>query len=230
MFIEKKTHQLIEEIELFIQYAVPKEQLQQAISLLHRYKNNAFVTRLFREYYSCLPEAREEAVARIARLVDRQGVHLFVVTTASFSYLYAVSVDHVLLIGEYQKAVDTEVLSFFEMESQEAFLKICPAVEDLAEFEADEGKEKEMCPVCAVAEGDCHLLGCTVETCPWCTGQLSYCNCRFEHLKTDSIADEEQLEAFIELLTAKGRIPYHKSQAPAFPGTSGGLDDNQTTK
>ena len=103
MSLENKTHQLIEEIKLFIQYSVPENEIQPAVALVDRYRSNAFVMRLFREYYFCLPEAREEAVVKIARLIDQQGVHLFVVSTANFSYLYVVSADQVLLLGEYRK-------------------------------------------------------------------------------------------------------------------------------
>lgn len=227
MSLENKTHQLIEEIKLFIQYSVPENEIQSANALVDRYRNNAFVIRLFREYYSSLPEVREEAVLRIAKLIDQQGVHLFVVSTAPFSYLYAVSADHVLLLGEYRQEVDTEVLSFFGFASQEEFLKICPLADDLEEYVES---EKKICPVCGVPEGDCHLLGCSVEICPWCEGQLSNCSCRFEQLEADDIAEEGQVERFNDLLEAKGRIPYQKIQAPAYPGTSGGLDDNQTTK
>ena len=133
-------------------------------------KHNAFIIRLFREYYSNLPEAREEAVVKIARLIDQQGVHLFVVTTASFSYLYAVSAEHVLLLGEYPQEVDTEVLSFFGLDSQDEFLKICLPVKDLEEYAATGTAERQICPVCGVPEGENHLLGCTVEICPWCEG------------------------------------------------------------
>jgi hypothetical protein len=141
-----------------------------------------------------------------------------------------VSADQVLLLGEYRQEVDTEVLAFFGFESQEAFLKVCPVVGDLVEYAAVKGKEKEICPVCGVPEGKYHLLGCTVEICPWCEGQLSHCNCRFEQLDTDDIEDVEQLEAFLGMLEAKGRIPYQKSHAPAYPGTSGGLDGDQISE
>lgn len=230
MSLENKTHQLIEEIKLFIQYSVPENDIQSAVALVDRYRNNAFVMRLFREYYHCLPEAREEAVVRIARLIDRQGVHLFVISTVNFSYLYVVSADHVLLLGEYRKEVDNQVLSFFGFQSQEEFLKICPLIEELEEYASTEMAEKEICPVCGVPEDEYHLLGCSVEICPWCDGQLSNCNCRFEQLGIDDIENEAQLEKFNDLLTARGRIPYQKTQAPAYPGTSGGLDDdNQAT-
>lgn len=229
MPLENKTGQLIEEIKLFIQYSVPENDLLSATELIDRYKKNAFVIRLFREYYSNLPEAREEAIVKIVRLIDHQGVHLFIVWTASFAYLYAVSVDHVLFLGEYQQEVDTEVLSFFGLESQEEFLQVCLSAKELEESTATGTAAAAFCPVCGVPEGENHLLGCTVEICPWCEGQLSYCNCRFEQLNTDAIEDEQQLERLLDMLTAKGRIPYKKSQDPAFPGTSGGLDDSQAT-
>jgi len=226
MALEDKTQQLIEEIKLFIQYSVPEDDLKSAAALVDRYQNNAFIVRLFREFYSSLPEAREEAVVRISKLSDKQGVHLFVVSTATNSYLYVVSADNILLLGEYRKEVDSQVLSFFDFQSNEEFLKVCPLVEDLKDYVES---EKEICAVCGVPEGEFHLLGCTVEICPWCEGQLSNCNCRFEQLKVDDIDDEEQLEEYIDLLTAKGRIPYLKSQAPAYPGTSGGLDGRENS-
>jgi hypothetical protein len=226
MALENKTHQLLEDIKLFIQYSVPENELPSAVALVDRYSNNAFMVRLLREYYSALPEAREQAVVRIAKLIDQQGVHLFVLTTANFSYLYGVSAENILLLGEYRKEVDSQVLSFFGFQSNEEFLKACPLSEDLEEYVES---EKEICAVCGVPEGECHLLGCTVEICPWCEGQLSNCNCRFEQLKVDDIEDEDQLENFIDLLTAKGRIPYQKSQAPAYPGTSSGLDDSDNS-
>ncbi len=231
MPLETKTQQLIEEIKIFIHYSVPESDLHSAIALVDKYQNNNFVLRLLREYYSNLPEAREEAVVKIARLITHKGVHIFVLTTASFSYLYAVTAEHVLLLGEYLQAVDTEVLSFFGLETQEEFGKLCQPVSELKEYAASTATEQTICPVCGVLEGENHLLGCTVEICPWCEGQLSYCNCRFEQLDTDVIDNDEQLETFFEMLTEKGRVPYQKSQAPAYPGTSGGLDGkNQTTK
>lgn len=228
MSLEHKTRQLIGEIKLFIQYSVPENEIQEALALVDRYQDNAFILRLFREYYSNLPEAREESVVKITRLLDQQGVHLLVVTTATFSYLYAVSAEHVLLLGEYQQEIATEVLSFFGFTSQEEFLNLCLPVKNLEEYAATGTAEKAICPVCGVSEGEIHLLGCSVEICPWCEGQLSYCNCRFEQLDTDAIDDEEQLETFYDLLAARGRIPYQKDQAPGYPGTSGGLDTQAT--
>jgi len=217
--------QLIEDIKLFIQYSVPEDELKPAVALVDRYKDNVFILRLFKEFYTRLPEEREEAVIRIARLIDRQGIHLLVVSTANYSYLYAASVDQVILLGEYLDEVDPELAAFFGCRNQQEFLKLCRPVEDLDEYTTRPDSEKMICPVCGVAEGDCHLLGCSVEICPWCEGQLSRCNCRFEQLETEHIDDDQQLEKYLELLEAKGRVPYKKSQAPSYPGTSAGLDD-----
>ncbi|MGB3211618.1 MAG: hypothetical protein WBB19_13015 [Desulforhopalus sp.] len=227
MSLTNAKHQLVEEIELFIRFAVPEDQIQQAIALVHRYRKNHLILRLFREYYSALPEAREERIVRVARLIDRQGVYLVVVSTPAYSYLYALSADQVLLLGEYQKEVDQQVLSFFGFESQESFLKKCPSASDLGEYAELNLDEHTFCPACGVPDGEFHLLGCSVEICPWCDAQLSNCNCRYEQLETDDIQDEKQLEKFVDLLTAKGRIPYNRDQAPLYPGTSGGLDEGE---
>ncbi len=222
-----KKPQLIEEIELFIKYAVPEQQEKQAIALIEKYRNNSLVLHLLREYYSALPESREEPVTRIARLLIRQGVGLFVVSTTNYSYLYVLSADQVLLLGEYITEVDEEVLAFFGFQNQEEFLKKCLPPDDLDEYDTLEDIDHMLCPACSVGEDEFHLLGCVVEVCPWCEGQLSKCNCRFEQLETDEIEDEEELEEFVDRLTAKGRIPYKRNQAPAYPGTGGGLDEKK---
>lgn len=220
---------MVKEIELFIEYAVQEDEIKQAVDLVSKYRDNALILPLFREYYSELPEAREEPVTRIARLITRQGVGLFVVSTTSFSYLYLLSADHVLLLGEYIKEVDDDVLSFFGFQNQEAFLKICLPAADLEEYSNFKGSENIFCPACGVGEDEYHLLGCTVEVCPWCDGQLSKCNCRFEQLDSEEIEDDEQVELFLDMLSAKGRIVYKRNQAPAYPGSSEGLDGDLIT-
>jgi hypothetical protein len=220
---QNRKEQLIEEIELYIRYAVPEEDIRAAINMTRTYRGNKTILRVLREFYSSLPEAREEAVVKVSCLVRQQDVNLLVVATAKHAYLYLVSGEDVLLAGEYLHEVNQEILSYFGFDSQENFLKICPPVQELdpCEFRL---KERVACPVCNVLENEYHLTGCTVEVCPWCDGQLANCNCRFEQLDSDEIEDEEMLERFLELLDAKGRIPFRKGDAPAYPGTSGGLD------
>lgn len=217
----KKT--LMDELELYVQYAVEEKDVGLARGVIDSYKDNERILRLLKKYYTVLPEAREEPVHKLSCLMEREGVGLFVLVCTSYSYLYAVSVEEVLLLCEYQKEVPVEVLAFFGYSSEAEFLQECPAVEDLAAYPAA-GDTASVCPACGVADGQEHLLGCIVEVCPWCAGTLNNCNCRFEQLKVEEIENEEQLETFSELLSAKGRIPFSREEKVAYPGTSDGLD------
>ena len=207
-----------------MRYAVPHDQMGAAEAVLNKYRNNLKILNLLREYYLALPDAREEPVLRIAKLIQHQGVSLLVVTTSSISYLYASSTQQNVWLGEYRTELDPEVLEYFDFASQEEFLKICLPESELEECAGNPCGEPTTCPACGVSEGEFHLLGCSVEVCPWCQGQLSKCNCRFEQLKVDAIDKEELLEDFIDLVTAKGRIPFALDQVPYYPGTSRGLD------
>jgi len=215
---------LLDEIELYVRYAVGEQDLEMAQGLIKSYGDNERVLRLLREYYTVLPEAREEPVCKVSCLMEQGGVGLFVVVTTGYGYLYVISPEEVLLVSEYQKEVPLEVLSFFGITSQAEFVKQCPKVEELEAYGLDDDGTDSTCPACGVADGEEHLLGCVIEICPWCAGTLSKCNCRFEQLKVEEIEDEEQLEEFTDLLTAKGRIPYVKEQKVTYPGTSEGLD------
>lgn len=223
---KKELQLLIKEITLFMKYAVPDDQLGAAEAVLNKYRNNLQILSLLREYYLALPDAREEPVLRIAKLVQHQGVSLLVVTTSSVSHLYVSSAQQIVWLGEYRDELEPEVLEYFGFESQENFLKICLPVAQLEECAGNPASEPKTCPACGVTEGEYHILGCLVEICPWCDGQLSKCNCRFEQLEVDAIDEEEQLEEFVELLSAKGRIPFDREQVPFYPGTSRGLDSD----
>lgn len=219
---------LIQEIKLFLRYAVPENEFMEAAALVDRYRNDRRVLSMLRQYYTDLPEAREEAVVKITRLLHRQGVFLFVLTTTSTAHFYAVSLEEAVWLGEYPRGIDPESLSFWGVADEKEFSGLCVSTGDLEEY-APIGKRTEAeCPVCGVEEGEYHLFGCMVEICPWCEGQLNRCNCRFEQLENDVIDSEEQVEQFFELLLGKGRIPHRRDQAPAYPGTSEGLDRKNT--
>lgn len=218
---------VLDEIELYVQYAVKDVDLKVARDVIAQYEDNERILRLLREYYTVLPEAREEPVVKVSCLMEQGGVGLFVLVCSEHAYLYVVSQEEVLLVTEYQGEVPTELLSFFGFKSQKEFAKECPPIEKLESYANDKDGTDSGCPACGVADGEEHLLGCVVEICPWCAGTLSKCNCRFEQLKVDEIEDEEQLEEFVDLLTAKGRIPYVKEQKLAYPGTSDGLDSDE---
>lgn len=225
MSVQSDNEKLVEEIGLFIQYCVAESEIPDAVQLVKNYQSNELILRLLKMHYSTLPEAREEPVVKIAELMHHQGVYLFVVSCTNYSYIYAISSENVLFLAEYRSEISEEILNFFGYASQKDFLNACPPIQELEEYRGDDKRGLHRCPACGVEEGEMHLLGCVVEVCPWCDGQLCSCNCRFEQLETEEIEDEEQLDSFIDLLDEKGRIPYSRTHSPAYPGTSSGLDE-----
>jgi hypothetical protein len=219
-----KKAQLLDEIYIYINFAVPEDERDQAKSFARRFQDNLLLVRLLHEHYVALPDALEEAVVRISRLIQRQGVGLFVLTTKSMSFLYAASDERVFCLGEYSTEPNQELIECLGIESVKELKKILLPVDKLPECTGDSSKDKALCPACGVEEGELHLLGCSVEVCPWCNGQLCRCNCRFEQLETESIDSEEQLDEFYELLNEKGRVPFAGDQSPSYPGTVKGLD------
>lgn len=213
-----------EEIRLYIKYAVPEGEQYRALSFVDQHKQDRLILALFREYYSTLPEAREEGIVRIATLMNRQGVFLLVAITESNAYLYAVSDEAIVFLGEYGGEIDKQILSHFDFKSQASFLEKCREIDELEDYKSSQKERSFFCSACGVAEGEFHLFGCIVEVCPWCEGQLSNCNCRFQQLEVEEVETEDQLNEFYDLLTAKGRIAFKGEQSPAYPGTGDGLD------
>lgn len=223
MLPESTQHKLIGEIELFIDYGVVQSDTDAARKLVHSYNNNPVALAVLLEFYKVLPEAREEAVVGLARIDSLQGVTLLAVSTKQHAYLAVVSGEEAQILGEYAKEeLPEEILSYFGHADTAAFVESCGVLANLPEFGVTE--KAQSCPACQVGVGEMHLLGCPVEICPWCDGQLSKCSCRFEKLDVESVETDEQVEAFREMLEEKGRIPYAADQKPAYPGTSEGLD------
>ena len=223
MLPESAQQKLIDEIELFIDYAVAEKEREKARDVVRKYRHSPVVLSMLKEFYRTLPEVRDEPVVRIAHLESLQGVLLFVLGTENHAYTTVVSEDDVHILGEYARdALPDELLQFFGYKDNEEFMKTCRPVGELAEYEA--AADLSVCPVCRVKVGENHLFGCPVEVCPWCDGQLSGCNCRFEKLGVEELETEEQLEEFYSLLDEQGRIPFNLDQRPSYPGTSEGLD------
>lgn len=214
----------IEEIELFIDYGVSQVEKQSALDNLKKYASNTMALVVLRDFYSRLPEFREEAVSSINRIVSRRGMYLLGVDTAKNQYLYFFDGEHPFYLGEKKDGIgDSEVLSFFGYANNEDFLK---RVDSDNDEEQDITLEpKTFCPACGVAPGELHELGCPVEICPWCDGQLNYCNCRFEKLGVDEIVDDSEIDRLEILLNNKGRIPFSSEHAPSYPSGGSEPDD-----
>lgn len=199
-------------------YAVPEADRDEAEDLLEVYREDRIALTLLLEFYSYLPEAREDWVRELRVVNRQQGIFLLAAITAQHQYMYLVSSEGI----EFQGRVDDgflaqELLDFFEYDSAEAFAEVCAAVDALPVYEPMQ-LDEEICPACHAAAGEYHELGCPVEICPWCGGQLIHCDCRYEQLGLDGLTTEAELLQFEAVLEERGRIPYSPEQRPSFAG------------
>lgn len=209
---------LIDEIRLLIKYAVSEEEYNAANAVVDKYRRNRVALSVLREFYSTLPEAREEALTRIVSIDMQQDVFLLGVRTGRHDYIFMANGDGAGNLGEFQEEFgDEEAFSFFGYPTKASFLSSHPDITEFQDFAAVLEINTAFCPVCKVAVGENHHLGCPVEVCPWCFGQLNKCNCRFDQLGKEEMVDEEDLERFECLLEEKGRIGFAPGQGPSYP-------------
>jgi hypothetical protein len=218
MFSDKEAmEKTTEEIRLFIRYAVPEEEQASACEYLELFHEDQFALAVIKEYYRDLPDAREESLLKISVIEQKEQVFLLLLSTAKHHYLYLTNDEEGTFLGEYEKGVtDGHILSFFDYPAQEAFSKAHKSMEGYREYLPLERMNEAICPSCGTKTGDMHTLGCPVELCPWCGGQLNHCNCRFEQLGVEELTDETKLEKLEGKLEKKGRIAYATEQRPSF--------------
>ncbi len=209
-----------EAIILLMQYAVPAEQMREARQLLDRYQSDTVAANLLHAFYSYLPEGLDDGVRELRLLARRQGAFLLAAVTFHSTYFYLATADKAEFLGDRKEGIwDEEVRAFFELGSREALLKKTAAITAFP-LHIPAPHDEELCPACAAADGEEHILGCPVEICPWCGGQLTGCHCRFEQLDRDHLLGERELAALEEKLKKKGRIPYDSgTHRPAYPAT-----------
>jgi hypothetical protein len=200
-----------EKILLLMQYAVDEKDLAAARDLVARHKNDHIALNVFHEFYSYLPEAQNDAIKALRLLRKKEGNFLIAVTTAIDSYLYIASHEGSEYLGRHEEGIwDGEVLELFDMDHETALKNF----KDLNSFPfyVPANMDLRLCPVCATDHGDLHHLGCPVEICPWCGGQLTRCDCRFRQSGKETLKSEAQLKTFIEKLNHKGRIPFNATE------------------
>jgi hypothetical protein len=76
---------------------------------------------------------------------------------------------------------------------------------------------QSQCHDCGCQEGEIHELGCDMERCPFCGGQLISCDCRYKLLGIDDSPSTytyehgltlKQEESWLKVLDGKGRVPF----------------------
>jgi len=198
-------------IFLLMEYAVNEKDLPAARQLVEHHKNDHISLNVFHEFYSYLPEAENDAIKILRLLKKKEGNFLIAVTTNIDIYLYITNHEGSEYLGRHEEGIwDMEVLELFEL-SHEAALK---QFKDLNSFPfyVPAHMDLRLCPVCACEHGELHRLGCPVEVCPWCDGQLTKCNCRFEQSGKDKLNNEAQLKVLMDKLDRKGRIPFNATE------------------
>lgn len=214
--------QRLDAIKLLMKYAVPKKNLEDAISLVEKHEADAIALNIFHTFYSYLPEAHDDYIKLMRLLARREGTFLVCVSTGIDDYLYLATNERAEFLGPHKEGIwHEEVLEFFGFINRDGFIK---AHKDLSQFPVyvPAHLHDDLCPVCLAAEGEYHTLGCPVEVCPWCEGQLTNCNCRFSQLGTEKLTKDKQVDIFLKKLNKKGRIPFNAAhQRPGYPSAGG---------
>lgn len=210
------------EVEFLMQFAVPEAQTEAAATLLEKYGADVIGLNLLHSFYLRLPEGSEDSISGVRLVARRQGVFLLCILTGNaMQYLYLVNREGAHILGTPAEGIaERELLGFFGFADSGSVAALTEKPEILKEYEPYSA-DSDLCPSCQAAEGEFHTLGCPVEICPWCQGQLTYCNCRFIKLGIDSMERQAHVDRLLELLEEAGRIVFRKKDSLAYPSTDG---------
>jgi len=206
-----------------MEYAVGDNDLAVALDVLMQYREDRVAQDLLLEFYSFLPEAQADYVREIRLVARSRGLFLLAAMTDLSAYMYLVSSEGVEFHGAVDQGyLDAELLQFFDFADLDAFREHCGTGESLPAYEPLQ-LDVDVCPACHVVTGEFHELGCPLEVCPWCGGQLVRCPCRFEHLEVETMGSEEEIVRFEALLEERGRVAYSPDQRPDFADDGPGV-------
>lgn len=210
-------------IRSLMRYAVPDEAIEDADDLLLLFRDDRTALTVLEEFYSFLPEAKNDWIKELRLVARQRGVFLIAAVASEDAYLYLVSSEGIEFNGSLREGwLDQDLLDFFEFESAEAFQQAAQDIEQIPEYQPVQ-VDANLCPACQVATGELHELGCPVEICPWCGGQLIHCDCRFEQLGVDEMSESDLLR-FEALLEEQGRVAYAPEQRPSFADEGPGVE------
>ena len=217
--LQKKRRRIRE----LMQYAVPDKHATAAQDLLILFRDDRLALTVLDEFYRYVPDAQDDWIKEL-RLVGRKaGIFLLAAVTALDAYLYLISSEGIEFHGSMQEGyLDKELLGFFDFPSAEQFSEQTREIENFPLYEPVQS-DIESCPACHAATGEEHELGCPVEICPWCGGQLIHCECRFARLDLEELTSEQELVRFEEILREKGRLVYSPEQRPSFADDGPGV-------
>ena len=217
----KKQRRHISEL---MRYAVPEDKLDAARDLLLIFRDDRLALAVLQEFYSYLPDAREDWIKELRLVGRKQGVFLLAAVTEQDVYLYLVSSEGIEFHGSLPEGyLDRRLLEFFEFGNAESFAEQAGKADNFPLYTPLQA-DVDTCPACHAGTGEVHELGCPVEICPWCGGQLVHCDCRFEKLGREVLESEEDIARFEKLLDARGRIPYSPEQRPDFADDGEGVE------
>ena len=213
-------------IRKLMEYAVPDDHVEEAQDLFVRFYNDVLALTVLEEFYSYLPEAREDWIKELRMVARRNGVFLLAAVTSTDAYLYLISSEGIEFHGCLSEGyLDKQLLDFFSLPDPEAYKKLAEDIENFSVYQPVQ-VDWDVCPACHAATGEEHELGCPVEICPWCGGQLVHCSCRFDKLGLDSLEKEEDLLKFEEILKQQGRIVYSPEQRPTYADDGPGIEQH----
>ncbi len=200
--------EITEETKMLAEYNSPESHRDEVKELIHEFAADRIAMNVLHNFYSFLPEAREDGIREIRELTRKNGVFLLCAITFTDNYLYLVSMEKVEFLGPLSQGIPVrEVLTFFAFADDDAFKKKYPTIDHL-ELYCPVATDIRLCPVCGTGDNEFHAPGCPVEICPWCAGQLTGCNCRFDIIGRDRLNREKHLDELLALLEKKGRVPY----------------------
>jgi hypothetical protein len=211
-------------IRELMQYAVPDGQTAEAQDLLIIFRDDRLALTVLDEFYQCLPEAQNDWVKELRLIGRTAGVFLLAAVTPANAYLYLVSTEGIEFHGSMEEGyLDKDLLNFFGFPSAEHFSE---QTRNTANFPLYEPVQTDIdtCPACHASTGEEHELGCPVEICPWCGGQLIHCECRFTQLDQEELTTDQDLIRFEEILQQKGRLVYTPEQRPSFADEGPGIE------